>query len=163
PASCRCIIERMPERNSWGCLFLCLLWLLLPLAGCTTRNSADPGMITIALDQPPTNFDPRIAVDASSERFFQIIFSSLVTKDEHFNSQPDRAESWDIPDPKTYVFHLRHDVRFHDGRLLTAKDVVFTFQSILDRAIQTPKLGTYERIASIEAPDPYTAVFKLKE
>jgi peptide/nickel transport system substrate-binding protein len=139
------------------------LWLLLPLAGCTTRTSADPGVITIALDQPPSNLDPRIGVDASSERFFQIIFSSLVKKDEHSNILPDLAESWDIPDPKTYVFHLRHDVRFHDGRSLTAKDVLFTFQSILDRAIQTPKLGTYERIAAVEAPDPYTVVFRLKE
>ena len=65
--------------------------------------------------------------------------------------------------PKTYIFHLRHDVQFHDGRPLTSKDVVFTFQSILDRSVQTAKLGTYDRIESVEGPDPYTVVFRLKE
>jgi len=117
----------------------------------------------VALDQPPTNLDPRIGIDASSERLFQIMFSSLVKKDEHSAIQPDVALSWDVPDPKTYVFHLRHDVRFHDGRPLTSKDVAFTFQSILNGSVRTPKSGTFERIQSIETPDPYTVVFKLNE
>src|SRR5262245_11597588 len=108
-----------------------VLALVLLLSGCTSRTSADPGVVTIALDQPPTNLDPRIAVDASSERLFQIMFSSLVKKDEHAAIQPDVASSWETPDPKTYVFHLRHDVKFHDGRPLTAADVAFTFRTIL--------------------------------
>jgi peptide/nickel transport system substrate-binding protein len=153
---------RGPRRNSY--IFLCLLCFLCSfLSSCGKQASAAPTVITIALDQPPTNLDPRIGVDASSERFFQIIFSSLVRKDEHLAIQPDLATSWDNPDPKTYIFHLRRGIQFHDGRPLTSKDVVFTFQSILDRSVQTPKLGTYDRIESVEAPDPYTAVFKLKE
>jgi peptide/nickel transport system substrate-binding protein len=143
--------------------FWWLLCIFLSLTGCTTRTSADPDVITVALDQPPTNLDPRIGVDASSERFAQIIFSSLVRKDEHSAIQPDVAESWEIPDPKTYIFHLRHDVKFHDGRPLTSKDVVFTFRSILDRSVQTPKLGTYERVQSVEGPNAHTVVFHLKE
>src|SRR3954452_24037450 len=144
---------------------LCLLCFLCSvfLTACGTHVSADPEVITIALDQPPTNLDPRIGVDASSERFFQIMFSSLVKKDEHSAIQPDLATTWDIPDPKTYIFHLRHDVQFHDGRPLTSKDVLFTFKSILDRSVQTAKLGTYDRIESVEATDPYTVVFRLKE
>ncbi len=125
--------------------------------------SADPSVITIALDDPPTNLDPRIGNDASSERFFQIMFSSLVKKDEHSAILPDLALSWDVPNPTTYIFHLRQDVKFHDGRLLTAKDVIFTFQTILNGTVRTPKSGTFDRIASIEAPDPFTVVFKLKE
>src|SRR5262249_26851119 len=70
---------------------------------------------------------------------------------------------WDNPDPKTYVFHLRHNAQFHDGRPLTSADVAFTFRSILDKSVQTPKLGTFERIDSIETPDPYTVTFRLKE
>jgi len=147
--------------NTLLCL-LCFLCSVL-LTGCGNQASADPEVITIALDQPPTNLDPRIGVDASSERFFQIMFSSLVKKDEHSAIQPDLATTWDIPDPRTYIFHLRHDVQFHDGRPLTSKDVVFTFQSILDRSVQTAKLGTYDRIESVEGPDPYTVVFRLKE
>jgi peptide/nickel transport system substrate-binding protein len=131
-------------------------------SACTARTPAG-SEITVALDQPPTNLDPRIGVDASSERFFQIIFNSLVRKDEHSEIQPDLADSWEVPEPKTYIFHLRHGVKFHDGRELTARDVVFTFQTILDRSVQTSKLGMFERIQSVDAPDAYTAVFKLKE
>ena len=102
PASCDGIIGRMPERerntrstrermnaNALLCL-LCFLCSVL-LTGCGNQASADPEVITIALDQPPTNLDPRIGVDASSERFFQIMFSSLVKKDEHSAIQPDLA------------------------------------------------------------------------
>src|SRR5262245_42596626 len=140
-----------------------MIFISLFAWSCTSSTSANPGAITVALDQPPTNLDPRIGIDASSERLFQIMFSSLVKKDEHSVIQPDLATNWDIPDPKTYVFHLRHDVTFHDGRPLTSKDVAFTFQSILDGSVRTSKVGTFERIQSIETPDPYTVVFKLKE
>jgi len=140
-----------------------LILICLSAYSCTSSTSADPGAITVALDQPPTNLDPRIGVDASSERLFQVMFSSLVKKDEHSEIQPDLATSWDIPDPKTYAFHLRHDVQFHDGRPLTSKDVAFTFQSILNGSVRTSKVGTFERIQSIETPDPYTVVFRLKE
>src|SRR5262245_31903112 len=145
----------------FSCAF-CILQSVL-LTGCMPRTSADPGAVTVALDQPPTTLDPRIGVDASSERLFQIMFSSLVKKDEHYAIQPDIAASWDVPDSKTYVFHLRRDVQFHDGRPLTSKDVAFTFRSILDGSVTTSKTGTFERIQSIETPDPYTVVFKLKE
>ena len=140
-----------------------LLLISLLVSSCAGSTSADPGAITVALDQPPANLDPRIGIDASSERLFQIMFSSLVRKDEHSAIQPDVALSWDVPDPTTYVFHLRRDVKFHDGRPLTSKDVAFTFQSILNGSVRTPKAGTFERIQSIETPDPYTVVFKLKE
>src|SRR5438094_307393 len=130
------------------CTAIGLLVFTFLTAGCTTQTSADPGVVTVALDQAPANLDPRIGVDASSERLFQIMFSSLVRKDEHSAIQPDIAMSWDVPDPKTYIFHLRHDVTFHDGRPLTSKDVAFTFRSILNGSLRTSKVGTFERIQS---------------
>jgi peptide/nickel transport system substrate-binding protein len=146
-----------------GRAYALLLLAAFLVSGCATRSKVDNETITVGLDQPPANLDPRIGTDASSERFFQIIFSSLVRKDEHSAIQPDLATSWDVPDPLTYIFHLRHDVRFHDGRPLTSEDVAFTFRSILDGSLRTPKVGTFERIQSIETPDPYTVIFRLKE
>ena len=54
---------------------------------------------------------------------------------------------------KRYVLRLRKDAKFHNGRLVTSRDVVFTFRSVLSGAIQTPKAGTYRLVQSVEAPD----------
>jgi peptide/nickel transport system substrate-binding protein len=123
----------------------------------------EPGTVIMALDESPRNLDPRIGTDASSERLIQLIFSSLVKRSITYDIEPDLALSWEIPNPTTYIFHLRTDATFHDGRPLTSRDVVFTFRSVLSGAIQTPKAGTYRLVESVNAPDDHTVVFKLKE
>lgn len=142
-------------------ILLVLLLLLLP--GCTANTSADPGVVTVALDNPPANLDPRIGTDVSSQRIIELVFSSLVKKNEKSEIEPDLALRWEMPEPTTYIFHLRNDAKFHDGRPLTARDVVFTFRSILDGSVRTVKAGAYRLVTSVEAPDDYTVVFKLKE
>ncbi len=119
--------------------------------------------MTLALDVPPTNLDPRIGIDATSERLTQLIFNSLVRRDGTSNLVPDLAESWEMPDSTTYIFHLRDNVRFHDGRPLEAKDVVYTFRSILDGSLLTPKASAYRKVASVEALDESTVQFRLSE
>ena len=79
------------------------------------------------------------------------------------NLRGDLAESWDTPDPLTYVFHLRPGVRFHDGSALTAADVKATFDFILNAANHSAKRGAFRMIANIEAPDARTVIFHLKE
>jgi peptide/nickel transport system substrate-binding protein len=115
------------------------------------------------IESSPANLDPRVGTDAYSERIYKLLFDSLVQRDEHFNLRPWLAERWDIPDPLTYIFHLRHDARFHDGRPLTARDVKWTFDSILNGSIVTPKASAYRLVDHIEAPDDWTVVFHLKE
>jgi ABC-type transport system substrate-binding protein len=111
----------------------------------------------------PANLDPRIGTDAQSQRLHSLIFSSLLERDDKMDVHGDLAENWDTPDPLTYVFHLRCGVKFHDGRALTSADVKFTFDTILSGAIKTPKRGAFRMVASVEAPDPFTVVFRLKE
>jgi peptide/nickel transport system substrate-binding protein len=153
----------MPRAFRALCI-LCLLSLSWPLPSCTTRTAADAGTVTFALDQTPDNLDPRIGQNAASQHLDALMFNSLVTKNEHSELIPDLALRWETPDPTTYVFHLRDNVHFHDGRPLTSKDVKFTFRSILDGAVRTIKAGhPYSLISSIDAPDPQTVIFKLKE
>ena len=115
------------------------------------------------IESSPTNLDPRVGTDAQSERIDELLFDALVHRDEHFNLQPWLAERWEIPDPLTYVFHLRRGVRFHDGRPLTARDVKWTFDSILNGSVRTAKAGTYRFVDHIDAPDDATVIFHLKE
>ncbi len=53
--------------------------------------------------------------------------------------QPGLAERWEIPDPKTYIFHLHPGVKFSDGRPLTARDVKWSFDSLLQGKVRSTK------------------------
>jgi len=77
------------------------------------------------------------------------------------NLHSDLAGSWELPDPLTYIFHLRRDVKFHDRRPVTSQDVKATFDSILNPANRSPKRGAFRMVTSIEAPDPTTVIFHL--
>jgi peptide/nickel transport system substrate-binding protein len=141
-----------------------VVFIILLTAGCSFQTSADPGIVTVALDQTPDNLDPRIGQNAASQRLDGLMFNSLVRKNEKSELIPDLALRWESPDATTYVFHLRDDVRFHDGRPLTSKDVKFTFRSMLDGSVRTIKAGhPYNLITAIETPDEQTVTFKLKE
>lgn len=115
------------------------------------------------IESSPANLDPRVGTDAQSERIDKLLFDSLLRRDERFNLQPSLAERWEIPDPLTYIFHLRHGVFFHDGRPLTARDVKWTFDSMSNGSIRTPKASTYRFVDRIDTPDQWTVVFHLKE
>jgi ABC-type transport system substrate-binding protein len=76
-------------------------------------------------------FDP-----AAAPHYFitEQLYDGLVTLDENFHIQPALAEYWDAPDSdKRTVFHLRKGVRFHHGRELTAEDVKFSLERLLQR------------------------------
>jgi peptide/nickel transport system substrate-binding protein len=128
---------------------------------CSHRPPTDT--LVMIIESSPANLDPRVGTDAQSERIGKLIFDSLVRRDEHFQLQPALAERWEIPDPLTYVFHLRHDVRFHDGTPLTSRDVKYTFDSIMNGSVITAKTSTFKLVDRIDAPDHYTVIFHLKE
>ncbi len=141
-----------------------LLCVVPLLAGCSSSNtSADSGTVNFLLDSAPTNLDPRIGADAYSEHVDGLIFSSLVARDAKMKVIPDLAQSWDMPDPLTYIFHLRRGVKFHDGRPLTSADVKFTLDSILSGSMKTTKRQAYKLVTSVEAPDDDTVVIRLSE
>jgi len=141
-------------------LLACLL-ALLPLVGCAQKP--DASTVVMIIESSPTNLDPRIGLDAQSERIDELIFDDLLTRDAHLNVRPGLADRWEIPNPLTYVFHLHPGVRFHDGRPLTARDVKWTFDSLLSGKIRSTKAATYKYVDHIDAPDDLTVVFHLKE
>src|SRR6185312_5277098 len=106
-----------------------LLVLTLVLASCSRKP--DSNTLVMIIESSPTNLDPRVGLDAQSERIDDLIFDDLLTRGNNLDVAPGLAERWDIPDPVTYIFHLHHGVRFHDGRPLTARDVKWTFDSLL--------------------------------
>ena len=142
-----------------------LFGLVLGTALCLTACSSkpDPHTLVMIIESSPTNLDPRVGLDAQSERIDELIYDDLLDRDEHLNVKPALAERWEIPDPTTYVFHLHHGVKFHDGRALTSRDVKWTFDSILQGKIRTTKSAVYRPVDHLDTPDDYTVVFHLKE
>src|SRR5271156_840121 len=108
---------------TWPLVILAAFLALL--TACSAKP--DPNTLVMIIESSPTNLDPRVGLDAYSERLDTLLFDDLLTRDEHLNVQPQLAERWEIPDPKTYIFHLHHGVKFHDGRPLTSRDVKWTF------------------------------------
>jgi peptide/nickel transport system substrate-binding protein len=142
-------------------LSLLAILVLLALSGCRS-TSRDPRTLVFLIESSPANLDPRMGTDGQSEHIDELLFDGLVTRDANFRFVPALAKSWDQPDPLTYIFHLRDGVRFHDGRLLTARDVVWTIDSMRSGAVISPKTATFASIQSIEARDPRTVVVHLK-
>src|SRR5262249_10389875 len=135
---------------------------ILPALSCSPWPSSET--LVMIIENSPTNVDPRVGLDAQSERIDDLLFDDLLTRDEHLNVQPGLATSWDIPDPLTYIFHLRSGVKFHDGRPLTSRDVKWTFDSLLEGKIRSTKTSVYKpHVDRIEAPDGYTVIFHLKD
>jgi peptide/nickel transport system substrate-binding protein len=141
--------------------------VLLIVAASTTLISCshhpDPNTLVMVIEFGPTNLDPRIGTDAQSEFIDELLFDSLVRKDHNFNLVPSVAERWEIPDPKTYVFHLRKGIHFHDGRPLTSKDVQWTLDTVRNGSLRTIKGASYKLVESVETPDDYTVMVHLSE
>jgi peptide/nickel transport system substrate-binding protein len=142
-------------------LLLCITTSLF--VGCSSNASINPNSLTFLLESNPTNLDPRFATDAASQHIDGLLFSSLLTRDANMNLRGDLAESWETPDPTTWVFHLRKDVQFSDGRLVTSADVKATFDFIRTPGNKSAKRGAFRLVTSIDAPDPSTVIFHLKE
>lgn len=142
--------------------FVVLLAVIVSTHACS-QASSEPGVLTVAMAASPNNLDPRFGTDSYSVRAHQLLYSNLVRLDDRLLPTPGLAAKWDTSDYKTYRVELRRGVRFHDGHELTAKDVVYTYNSILDPQTASPLRGGFRILDSVSAIDPYTVQFVLKE
>lgn len=118
--------------------------------------------ITVGSDVDAGTLDPRLTRDVTAARVADLIYSGLVHLTPALEPVPDLAESWETPDPTTYIFHLREGLVFSDGAPLTADDVVFTYQSLLDPELAAPSRALYSPITKVEALDAKTVKFTLE-
>ena len=148
----------MIARGSVLAAFVIFLFLLL-----SCSNKPDANTLVMVIQSSPTNLDPRVGLDGSSERIDNLMFDDLLSRGDNLDVAPGLAERWEIPDPLTYVFHLHHGVKFHDGRLLTSRDVKWTFDSLLQGKVRSTKSAVYRFVDHIDAPDDFSVIFHMKE
>jgi peptide/nickel transport system substrate-binding protein len=129
-----------------------------------SRHEQDAQTLRFLIESSPNNLDLRQGTDAQSERIGGLIYDALVEKDAHFILQPWLATSWDRPDPLTWVFHIRNGVRFHDGKPLTADDVAWSIESMIDGTLITAKGGAaLADVTSVLATGPFTVTVRMKQ
>ena len=125
-------------------------------------------LIFVVPSEPPS-------YDAHQEETFGIIhpmaplYSTLLRVDpvDKTGTRPvgDLAESWTVSkDGMTYTFKIRHGVKFHDGSVLTSKDIKASYDKIIfpPAGMKSLRKESYEAIEVVEAPDPSTVRFRLK-
>jgi len=139
-------------RTSAACA--ALLMLCTAAAGC--RN-ADPGSrplsgeLRVRLRKNPATLDPARIVDLDGARIAAKLYNGLVGFDEHFRPIPDLAGSWRVSeDGRTYTFFLKRGILFHNGRELTADDVLYSFERVLRPQTCSPRTWVLSRIAGAE-------------
>jgi peptide/nickel transport system substrate-binding protein len=133
-------------------------------SGCAASPQAnESAYLIVGVRTAPNNLDPRQGSDEASARVAQLLYSSLMTNGDDLRPRPQLAERLDNPDPLTYIAHLRHGVKFHDGHELTSRDVLHTYQPFLDPQYVSPYKGAFRTLKSVNALDDYTVTFTLSE
>ncbi len=125
---------------------------------------AQQGTLQIAVDQAPVGLDPDIVTAFSSFAVVDQIYEGLLEVNGKLQLEPALATDWTVSsDGLSYVFNLRHGVKFHNGREMTSADVVYSFNRIMDPKTGSPQASRFSQVASIDATGPYQVTFKLKE
>ncbi len=151
-----------------------LLTASLLLAGCGSSAGSEPsagatgkivdgGDLRAALTGEPDVLDPATSSIYTGAQVYEGIFSKLVDIDAAGEFVPDLATEWKQDDPKTWTFKLVDNAKFHNGEKFTSADVVYTFKRIVDPKTASAYAGLYTQIDSVEAVDPTTVVFHLKQ
>jgi peptide/nickel transport system substrate-binding protein len=146
---------------------LCLLLLATP-ASAQDRPRHGGELIFIVAAEPPS-------FDAHREETFAMLhptaphYNTLMRVDPFDRTGTrfvgDLAESWTIaPDHRTYTFKVRKGVKFHDGSVMTSRDVKASFDHIIfpPPGVVSSRQATYRAVEAVEAPNPDTVVFRLK-
>ena len=127
------------------------------------RGDAAPGLV-MRIARPAASaaetLDP--ASSLSAYEYLGALYNRVVRLDRNGETVPDLATDWSSDsNATTWTFKLRSDVRFHDGKPLTSRDVRYTFRHILDPETGSPQAGPLELIESIDVPDTTTVRFAL--
>ena len=158
------------------CFVLVIILVLLTACGTSnngqSKNQSSNGNVTggnvardvikIGLDVDSGTIDPRMANNVTTKRVIEFVFDGLVQLNENLEPIPMLAEKWEQKDDKTWVFHLRKGVKFHDGSDFTAEDVKYTYDTMLDPNFPAVGRSNYTSIKEIVVIDSNTVQFNLK-
>src|SRR5262245_44716658 len=147
----------------------CLIGVVViasPGVAPATESPRHGGVLLAVIGADPPSLDPHQENTFATMELVAPLYSTLLQIDPYNYPKiiGDVATEWKIaPDGLTYTFKIRHDIKFHDGSVLTSADVKATYEKIAfpPEGVRSVRKAAYAAIKSIEAPDAGTVVFKL--
>jgi peptide/nickel transport system substrate-binding protein len=146
---------------------------LVVMAGFMGSTSAPAGaatdddlMFRVGVLQDIDNLNPFKGITAAAYESWALMYDTLTGyAAEDFAPEPRLAESWEQSDDGlTWTYKIREGVTFHDGEPLTADDVAYTFNRVMDGKLEKTNYGSYvAQIKTVKAPDDTTVVMTLKK
>jgi peptide/nickel transport system substrate-binding protein len=155
-----------------------LLASMVFLAACGESGGARSRGLEYYLSADPASLDPAVSTDVQSGEVVALLFDNLVQFDVDANLEPGLASRWEVDSlGKSYTFHLRRGVKFHDGRPLGAREVRASLLRSLDPSSKAGRqwplfpiegareyaAGKAREVRGIAVPDDSTIVFTLTE
>lgn len=120
------------------------------------------GTLTLGATQGPQQIDPHISTFAYDRLFYVGLYNGLTEFNQDMELVPSLAESWEHSDDlKTYTFHLRKGVKFHNGRELKADDIVWNYERVLEPKLGSQIRNNIQEVEKVEALDDYTVRMTL--
>src|SRR6056297_1197601 len=159
-------------------LTVLVLSTALILSGCTPEATTDPdegentegqtatasGMFTYGFNGEPATLNPILSTDSISSGITNFVYDSLLKEDENLEIVGELAENWEVSDDgKTLTFFLQDEVYFHDGEQLTADDVVFTINMILDPKYTGVRASDMKYVEEVVANSDLEVQIKLSQ
>ena len=137
--------------------WLSVVTMLLTLLGSMSLASAQAKeTLVVALVSLPDTLDPHMHFERVGILVNINMYDSLLHKNTKLEYEPSLATSWKALNDTTWEFKLRKGVRFHNGEVVTAEDVKYSFDRVLDQKKKSPQYGNIRAIKDVKIVSPDT-------
>lgn len=153
------------DRSIWWALFALAALLFVPACSQPAPSPGSERPVTVDLPTEPLTLDLAKWRDSHARKICMLIGDTLVAYDATLQIVPRIAERWEsFDDGRRLVFHLRRDVRWHDGVAVTARDAVHTWELLRDPIQGSPaKSVKFAAMQSVRAIDDWTVETVLSQ
>ncbi|GAC1300596.1 MAG: peptide ABC transporter substrate-binding protein [Vulcanimicrobiaceae bacterium] len=168
--------------TSVACVLACIVFAACTKVGTTESTAAGgggserhpwtkPGILRVGLQTAPNTLNPLLASNTTESMVGRLMFDVLVSVDGTGKNQvpvlaetvPTLANGGISKDGLTLTYHLRKNVKWHDGVAFSSKDVKFSWNAILNRNNNVITHSGYELVRAVDTPDAQTVIFHMKK
>jgi peptide/nickel transport system substrate-binding protein len=119
--------------------------------------------LNLSMSSSPSRLNPILANDSASSEISDWLFNGLFKYDKNGNHTVDLAQSYEFETPTKLIVKLKNNVLWHDGIKFTSKDVVFTYEKIIDPKVFNSIKSNFQEVQSVKALDDFTLEIVYKQ